>query len=412
MKKILFIAYYYPPIKSGGSQRPINFIKYLKKNKYDVTLLTSSYKKSYFSEEIIRIFDISFNKDRRGFRFFIWFFMRFITEFLIKIGFYHSIYSWWKNNAIRKSKKIIEKVEPDLIIVTYPPVETLEIGLFISQKYNIPLISDFRDGLLFEAIEKKLILRSKIVKLFYKKLEREIILNSSYIITVSDPITNYFKTEYKIKNVTTVYTGFDKEEIKDLPVVDFFEDSKFNIVFTGRLNLSDSSNKTGNIFKAISKLVNENKEMEKKIRIYFAGEFSRNEFLQFSNLIEAGVLKNLGFLDRKSVLALQKSADLLLIITSIGRSGIVTSKIFEYLMSGTPILALTHETILGKIIVDTRTGWVVHPQKVDLIESLLRRIIGNKDFYNSISRDKKKINFYSSEEQIKQLVTVINKKVI
>jgi len=80
-------------------------------------------------------------------------------------------------------------------------------------------------------------------------------------------------------------------------------------------------------------------------------------------------------------------------------------------MSGTPILALTHKTILEKIVVDTRTGWVVHPQKVDLIKSLLKKIIKDKIFYNSINRDKKKINFYSSEEQVKHLVTIINRMI-
>jgi len=413
MKKILFIAYYYPPIKSGGSQRPINFIKYLKRNKYDVTLLTSSYKKSYFSEEIIRIFDISFNKDRRGFRFFIWLFMRFITEFLIKIGFYHSIYSWWRNNAIRKSKKIIEKVKPDLIIVTYPPVETLEIGLFISKKYNIPLISDFRDGLLFEPIEKTRIYKYKIIKEKYSDIEKEIVHNSISIISVSDPVSDYFINKYGKKESYTIYTGFDPEDNLKVKFNDgFFDINKFNILFTGRFSLADKNNRVQYFFDAIRGVVKEDKKKADKIVIHLIGEFNKDDITPLTDLIEKGLIVNWGYMKRDRVLELQKQADLLLIITLPDRVSSVSTKIFEYLMSGTPILALTHETILEKIVVDTRTGWVVHPQKVDLIESLLKKIIGNKIFYNSINREKKLIDFYSSDEQVKKLVTIIKKKII
>jgi len=406
MKKVLFIAYYYPPIKSGGSKRPLNFIKYLKKSDYDVTLLTSSYKKSYFSKEIIRVFDISFNKDRRGCRLYVWLFLRLITECLIKIGFYRSIYSWWKNSVIRKSEKIIEFVKPDLIIVSYPPVETLEIGLFLSKKFNIPLISDFRDGLLFEPIEKTKINKYKIIKENYSDIEKKIVSNSISIISVSHPIADYFKDKYKKMESYTVYTGFDPDD--HLNVFDdklVFDNDFFNIVFTGRLSLSDSSNRIVGFFRVISNLIKYNT----MIRIYLAGEFDKREINFIYSLITKENVIFCGHLERKEVLSMQKKADLLLIITSVTRRSIVTTKIFEYLMSGTPVLALTHETILEKIVIDTGTGWVVHPQKVDLIESLLKKIIGNKKFYNSIKRDEKRINFYSSKEQVKQLVSIINK---
>jgi len=410
MKKILFIAYYYPPIKSGGGQRPLNFIKYLRKNDYDVTLLTSSYKKSYFSKEIIRIFDISYNKNKKGFRRCVWFLLRIITEFIIKIGFYHSIYSWWKNSVIRKSEKIIKFVKPDLIIVSYPPVETLEIGLFLSKKFNIPLISDFRDGLLFEPIEKTKINKYKIIKEKYSDIEKEIVSNSISIISVSHPIADYFKDKYEKMESYTVYTGFDPDDhLNDKPGDGYFNTNKFNILFTGRFSLADKNNRVKYFFDSIRSIVKEDKNKADEIVIHLIGEFNKDDITPLTDLIDQGLIVNCGYMKRDRVLELQSLSDLLLIITLPDRVSSVSTKIFEYLMSGTPILALTHETILEKIVIDTGTGWVVHPQKVDLIESLLKKIIGNKKFYNSIKRDEKRINFYSSKEQVKQLVNIINK---
>jgi len=315
MKKILFIAYYYPPIKSGGGQRPLNFIKYLKKNNYDVTLLTSTYKKTVFESEIIRVFDISFNKERRGFRYYVWLFLRLITECLIKFGFYSSIYSWWKNSVIRKSEKIIAFTKPDLIIVSYPPVETLEIGLFLSKKFNIPLISDFRDGLLFEPIEKTRINKYKIIKEKYSDIEKEIVHNSISIVSVSDPVSDYFINKYRKKESYTIYTGFDPEDSLNVKFNDgFFDINKFNILFTGRFSLADKNNRVQYFFDAIRSVVGEDKKKADKIVIHLIGEFNKDDIIPLTDLIEKGLIVNWGYMERNRVLELQKQANLYLLL--------------------------------------------------------------------------------------------------
>ncbi|MCP5051582.1 MAG: glycosyltransferase family 4 protein, partial [bacterium] len=159
--KILIVAYYYPPINSGGTMRPVKMAKYLPRMGHEVTVLTQTYGKSKIETgngkpRIIRFHDFSHNRNRVGLRRKVqWFKLRMFTELLNMMGIYHSIYSWWKRKVIRNSETIINLVQPDVIIATYPPVETLEIGVYLSKKYNIPLISDFRDGLIFEPIETK-----------------------------------------------------------------------------------------------------------------------------------------------------------------------------------------------------------------------------------------------------------------
>ena len=46
----------------------------------------------------------------------------------------------------------IEEYSPDVILATFPPQENLMVGMEISKRYNIPLIIDFRDGMVFEAL--------------------------------------------------------------------------------------------------------------------------------------------------------------------------------------------------------------------------------------------------------------------
>ncbi len=88
--KILLIAYYYPPINSGGSVRPEKMAKYLSKFGHNITVLTQSYNRTDFTQKnIIRIYDISHNKDRKGINKIKWLFLRSFTEILNLLGVYY-----------------------------------------------------------------------------------------------------------------------------------------------------------------------------------------------------------------------------------------------------------------------------------------------------------------------------------
>ncbi len=409
-KKILFIAYYFPPIKSGGTKRIVNFAKYLKKSGHEIIVLTAGYTFSTYKKNIIRILDISFNKKRFGFRYLIWAFFRTFVEIFRYAGFSSSIYKMWERNVLKNKRKIIEFSNPDIIVASYPPVETLKIGLNLSDSFNIPLIADFRDGLIFEPIEAKLLKKSVNIKRSYQKLEEEICRRSSFISTASDPISNYFKMKYKLRNVFTIYSGYDP----DLHIIKNIEKSilnkkMFNIVFTGRLYLSDSSNSSKNFFLAVRELIEENPALSEKFKINLFGEFTKKELSGIDDLISKKIVINMGYLGRSQIVRIQKAADLLLIITSTERQSIVTTKIFEYLMAKKPILALTFNTELGNIVNETKTGWVVNPANLSEIKVILKRIFEKKDFFNSLIPDIDKIKYYSIAEQMKIFQTILYK---
>ena len=400
---ILLIAYYYPPINSGGSVRPEKMAKYLSKFGHNVTVLTQSYNRTDFTQKnIIRIYDVSHNKDRKGINKIKWLFLRSFTEILNLLGVYYSIYSLWKRNIIKYEKKIIEQVNPDIIITTYPPVETLEIGLLFSKKYKIPLISDFRDGLLFEPIEKERIKKYKCIREKYEEIEREAASQSETIITIAAPIRDYFKNMYKTKSMT-IFTGFDPDDFKNLPLNIKLDHSKFNIVFTGGFSLAEKFNRVDYFFESIRILIKKNPELTKKIRIHLIGNYTKKELNSLKELINKDIIVCHGFVERKIALAFQKEADILLIITLPDRKSSTSTKIFEYIYSKKPILGLTHKTVLADIIGDTKTGWIVHPQKPKEISNLIFGLVYRPDLCNSIAPDPQKIKNYSTESQLKNL---------
>ena len=405
---ILLIAYYYPPINSGGSVRPEKMAKYLSKFDHNITVLTQSYKRTDFTQKnIIRIYDISHNKDRKGINKIKWLFLRSFTEILNLLGVYYSIYSLWKRNVIKYDKKIIEQVNPDIIITTYPPVETLEIGLLFSKKYKIPLISDFRDGLLFEPIEKERIKKYKCIRQKYEKIERESAVQSDAIITIAAPITDYFKNMYKAKSMT-ILTGFDPDDFKNLPLNIKLDHSKFNIVFTGNFSLAEKFNRVDYFFESIRMLIKKDPELIKRIKIHLIGNYTKKELNSLKDLINKDIIVCHGFVERKIALAFQKEADILLIITLPDRKSSTSTKIFEYIYLKKPILGLTHKTVLADIIGDTKTGWIVHPQKPKEISNLIFDLVTRPDLCNSIEPDSQKIKNYSTESQLKNLAILLS----
>jgi glycosyltransferase involved in cell wall biosynthesis len=410
--KLLLIAYYYPPVSTGGTIRPVKMGKYLARFGHEVTILTHTYRKNKTetgNPRVIRIRDTSYNKERIGIRNKIqWLVLRLFTEVLNKMGVYHSIYTWWKRKVLKNSDSVIEQVKPDVIIATYPPVETLEIGLYLSKKYNIPLISDFRDGLMFEPIETRRMRQYRCIYEKYAEIEKEAVSHSTAITSIAQPITDYYRETYHPPYAAVISNAFDPEDLEGLPGDIRFDNTDFNIVFTGRFALSDKYNRVDFFFEAVRLLIEKEKDLEKKIKIHLVGEYRKGELLEVKDLIDKGIIVLHGFVERKKSLAFQRAGDLLLIITLPDRRSSTSAKIFEYLYAGKPILALTHKTVLEDIINETGAGWVVHPQQVEAIADLLRKIVTDRNFYNSLKPDAQKIAKYSIKTQAEKLNGLIN----
>lgn len=404
MKKVLLIAYNYPPLNNGGVQRSLKFVKFLPQHGINVVVLTRSYSETNPENQngVIRVPDSCLHgEDAR-----IHLQCRAVRKLSRLLGIYFSSYNMWRNKAIRLADDILSRVRPDLIMATFPPAAALEIGISFSKRANLPLIADFRDGLLFEPAGPGRVRRH--VRAYYEKLENEVVNNSGAITTVSEPISQYFRERYNRKNVLTIGNGFDPDDFDNLPETTGVDRSKFNIVYTGRLSLSDAGCDASSFFDAFHELISKDDDIRRKARLHMIGRFTRREITMMKKLITSDVLIIRDIVEKDEALACQKTADLLLLVTSINRRSVITGKLFEYLCAGKPVLALTHNSACGRIIEETGVGWVVPPHDKPAINRTLHKIITDADFYGSASGDAGKIEKYSSSRQIEKLAGVIN----
>ncbi len=141
------------------------------------------------------------------------------------------------------------------------------------------------------------------------------------------------------------------------------------LVYTGRM--SGIRGKTPEaLFRALKLL--ESEGPVSRFRFVHAGPLTAEDRSLIDSTGVSELVEPLGLLDRASALALQRSADVLVLTTS-RHSSEATGKLFEYLAAGRPILALAEGNEAERIVRETRTGVVVPPDDVDAIADALHR---------------------------------------
>jgi glycosyltransferase involved in cell wall biosynthesis len=114
-----------------------------------------------------------------------------------------------------------------------------------------------------------------------------------------------------------------------------------------------------------------------QLRLVHAGPLTTEEWALIDRTGVAGVVEHIGTLDRAGALGLQRSADALVLLTSQNSSE-ATGKLFEYLFSGRPIIALAENNEAARIVRETNTGITVPPDDVDAIAAALRRVVSGE----------------------------------
>jgi len=404
MKRILILSYYYPGFSKRGGQRIAELFCGLKNKGFSPLLIVPTVKKEYFDGGILAIRDYSFSSNRLKFwQQIIWLCLRLVQEFANFLQIPFSIIDIWTSRVKKKIAFFLKPEEIELLIVSYPPLEILELALELKKRFNWKLLTDFRDGLLFEPVEKTKLERFKFYYQKAQKIERSITKESSAIVTVSPPIEDYFKGIYSIKTVVTIPNGFRFQQTLDHQFTAFsFSADCFNIVHTGSFDYSRRGEGIGRFLETIAEL-NEEKRL-KPIKLHLAGLLTRKEKKEIRPFCRRGDVVYYGFLPREKALAMQRKADLLLVLSGSKFRSVATGKIFEYLLSRKPILNLGEANYAAQILAQTRCGWSINPLEKEKLKNFLIAIVSKEVEFHP---DWQQIAAYNWDKLIEQWMELI-----
>jgi hypothetical protein len=341
---ILIISYYYPPMNSIGGQRAYFLNKYFVANDIKTFIVCAGIKNEV-KDNIYYFEDKNLNNTSK---------IEKVNSRLSRVISKYSGYNKdWFNNVETNILDIVDKHDIKIVITSFPPIETFLLGKYIKEERDIKLILDYRDGMTFEPLERNLeflLLKNKLLK-----VEKDLIVNSDAVVTVSSPITTYLEKRYKEFELPfrTIYNGYYSEETINVePKI--FDKNFINIVYTGKLSKSSKGQNVDLLLEALRKLP---KSEYLKYKIHFFGDYSRGEIKEFK---EFNIININGKVSKEESISAQLGADLLLFSTTTNRTSVVTGKLFEYLRTGKFILSLSSGCEADKIIIDTNSGGVFY----------------------------------------------------
>jgi glycosyltransferase involved in cell wall biosynthesis len=152
-----------------------------------------------------------------------------------------------------------------------------------------------------------------------------------------------------------------------------------NLVHTGSLSVPERRDPQG-LLRALEALVARDPGVATRMRLTLAGVITPQDRRILDALTPAvqGMLVEVGFVPKPQALALQRAAEVLLLISTGPHQQVVTAKLAEYLLADRPILAVSAENEAARIIRDTRTGVVVAPDDVDAIADALQSALDGR----------------------------------
>ena len=424
--KVLIITYYWPPAGGPGVQRWLKFVKYLpyfgiepivyipenpsyplldEKLLSDVSDKTIILKNKIFEPYALASF-LSKNKTKKlG--------AGIITQ-KKKQSIIEKIMLWirgnvfipdarvfWVKPSVKYLKKYIQENNIETIITSGPPHSLHLIGLDLKKQLNVNWIADFRDPWTTIGYHKELKL-SKWASAKHKSLEKEV-MTTCDIILVTSPTT---KTEFeRITNqpIEVITNGYDVEKIDKKSL-----DEAFTLAHIGSF-LSERNPQI--LWESLSELINENEAFATHFKLKLIGAVSKEVIQSISEYKLDGFVQNLGYVSHEEALMHQRSSQVLLLIEidSDDTKCIIPGKLFEYMVSERPILAIgPKNSDFENIIKQTNTGvFYQYNEKNELKSQIL-------SYFNQYLDKKLKVNAvglqqYSRKSLTEKLANTISK---
>jgi glycosyltransferase involved in cell wall biosynthesis len=424
-KKLLIITYYWPPAGGPGVQRWLKFVKYLPDfNIQPIVYIPEnptypiidnglqsevSEKAIILKKKIVEPYGFaSFlgkNKTKK------------ISSGIIpnqkKQSFLEKTLLWvrgnifipdarflWVKPSVKYLKKYIEENQIDTIVTSGPPHSLHLIGLQLKKELNVKWFADFRDPWTTIGYHKALKLSSS-AKKKHKALEKEVLTTADTIIVTSKTT----KTEFQAitsQPIEVITNGYDLEKVSKQPL-----DEKFTLAHIGSF-LSERNPRI--LWKALKELTKENPDFRRDFQLKLIGAVSQEVLDTISEFKLNDYVLNLGYVSHQEAVEHQRKSQVLLLIeiNSNDTKSIIPGKLFEYMVSERPIIALGPEgSDFAEIITSTNTGVFFLYDELEQLKELLLK------YYNLYKEQNLKVHAvglqqYSRKSLTEQLTKIIS----
>ena len=392
MKRVLFLAYFFPPLGGGGCQRTLKLVRYLEPNGWRSTVVTTRDQDYWIldpslEEEIPATTEVRRVGGLTGGK---------VVQALSRAGvsvqeaqgrrraapmrLLRSLQRWtilpdsyraWAHAAERDARERIVAGGVDAIWTTSSPESAHLAGLALQKRHRLPWVADFRDPWVGRVTYRP---PTPWHDARHRAMERRVVSSADRVTLVSEAMVALYRARYPaIDPSRFVYlpNGFDPDDWRRAEEP---RESRFVVLHAGQLAHRPTAR---TLLEAVRRLFDRDPESREILRLRFTGgneeigprerdRYGLGEALEFTP--SQPHIQSLVSMRGASVLALLGhggSADSLL----------YTGKIYEYVSSGRPVLAILDEGPAAELVRSAGAGAVVPSGDVEGAVAALRQYL-------------------------------------
>ncbi len=418
MKNVLLLTYYFPPAGGPGVQRVLKHVKYLREFGYNPIVLTAAPEDYSGHSELSMVTDESLGADipadteihrvpsRQPFRL-----MRLLNR--MRLDYLRDLFLvpdsaiTWIIPALRRARRIAREQQIDLIYTSVKPHSVAITGWLLKRALKKPWILDFRDPWTQYFLAR---FPTKVHYRFEQLLERFLLRRADHVITITPTARANlmawcpFLREDRLTFITNGYDAGDFGVADNVPKK---AGSAFTLAYSGvfcgdpvtvsnnrggvaarlwrglRNSLSyrprSFDNRTHSpkyLLDAMRELLSERPDLRGKIKLVHVGPYNQANEQYVRDLGIRDAIDARGYVPHSEAVRLQKQSDALFFCladspSNSERNDCVPQKVYEYLGSRRPVLALAPEGDAKDFFKQAGTAVICAPRDVVAIKKAL-----------------------------------------
>ncbi|MEZ4701450.1 MAG: glycosyltransferase [Rhodothermales bacterium] len=386
-RRVLIVAYYFPPMGLSGVQRIARFVKYLPEFGWQPEVLTVdpagyfAYDASLLDELVDRGIPIhrttSFDPTRL-----------FGKSAQVALPAETSrrrltaLSSWlfvpdnkigWLPAAVRHGKRLLAEKRFDAVLATVPPYTGALIGRKLARHAGIPLALDFRDDWVGNP---RHVYPTPLHRRLHLLLERRALDAAGAVFTINPRIRDALRARHAgavpADRFAVLPQGYDAEDFARPPAQRL--DGRCRFVYSG---VFYDRQKPDYFLRALARVVTDHPDLRDRVEAGFVGLLPG----YVAGLVQSLGIEDLvvptGYLPHPDAVGHLMAADVLWMTVGSGpgQEQISTSKLYEYMGTDKPILGLVPEGAARDALREDAAAVVVAPEDVAGIALAMERLI-------------------------------------
>ena len=354
---------------------------------------------------------------------------------------------FWIRPVVKLGEEIAAARPVDVIYTSVKPHSVAFIGWLLKRRLRKPWVIDFRDPWTQYFLAE---FPTKFHFRFEQMLERFILKRADHIITIT-PTARAQLLEWcdflSPAKVSVITNGYDEDEFKEDPVESsgqehFSKNGHFSIVYSGVFCGAPIAGTRGEsrieavwramrrrlafaprhferiahspkfLLDALSELFKEQPELRGKVRLVHVGPFDESNRVYVRQLGIPETIVAKGYVSHSEAVRLVKEADSLFLCLADSPAGerndCVPQKVYEYLGSRRPILALVPHGDARDFLQEGGTAVICNPRDVDEIKRGLLSLLALHDKEEVLKPNNDFIRRFKRSELTRQLAVIFD----